>query len=377
MKILISCFTYWPEKNGVQNVTEYLAEGLSNMNEVPVVTQSNNDREQNIIHNNVRIYEIDLKKKDAKKQYINFVKQECADVFICVCTQIWNFDFLLNDIESIPGKKILYTHEFSGLCAYHNKDYSGIELLFRKMKFKYKWKLYYKKYKKVINQFDIVTHLSITSISYQWALENGIRNNVIIGNGVENIFFDKPVCERKSSNNIIKFVCVSNYCEIKNQKDIILAFYQSDIINSELILIGSSENSYYDQLKVLNNQCKEKYGDRKVSILTNLTRREIADCMSNSDIYISMSRWEAFSVAILEAAAKGMPIITSDTGNARVIPGTLQVHNVYELSRMMEYLAKDEDLRIKLGEAARYFAVHYGKIDDKIEQLQKILKISN
>lgn len=374
MKILISCFTYWPEKNGVQKVTEYLAEGLSNMNDVTVVTQSNDDREQDVIHNNVRIHEIDLTEKDAKKRYIHFIKQECADVFICVCTQIWNFDFLLNDIVSLQGKKILYTHEFSGLCDYPNEGHRGAGLLLRKIKYKCKWKLYYAKYKKVIKQFDIVTHLSITSVSYQWALENDMRNNVIIGNGAETIFFDHPVCQRESSHHIIKFVCVSNYDEIKNQKDIILAFYQSEIINSELILIGSCENSYYNQLKELNNQCAEKYGKRKVDLLTSMTRKEIADCLSDCDIYISMSRWEAFSVAILEAAAKGMPIITSDTGNARVIPGTLQVHNVYELSRMMEYLAKDEELRKKLGETARYFAVHYGRVDEKIEQLQKLLE---
>ena len=39
MRILIAVHTYWPDNNGVQMVTQYIAEGLAKSNEVMVVTE--------------------------------------------------------------------------------------------------------------------------------------------------------------------------------------------------------------------------------------------------------------------------------------------------------------------------------------------------
>lgn len=39
MKILISVHTYYPDKNGVQMVTQYIAEGLAKKHEVKVITE--------------------------------------------------------------------------------------------------------------------------------------------------------------------------------------------------------------------------------------------------------------------------------------------------------------------------------------------------
>lgn len=53
-----------------------------------------------------------------------------------------------------------------------------------------------------------------------------------------------------------------------------------------------------------------------IELLGQLTRNNIAKVLSDSDIFILPSRSENFSVAIIEALACGLPVITSDCGGS-------------------------------------------------------------
>lgn len=83
--------------------------------------------------------------------------------------------------------------------------------------------------------------------------------------------------------------------------------------------------------------------------------------LSSADVYAFTSRYEGFPVAIIEAMACGLPIVSTDTDGVRDIlamgeaDGGFLVpqEDVESLARALNHVLDDEALRRKLGSAAR------------------------
>ena len=120
MNIIFTCHTYYPNHDGVQFVTQYLAEGLAKKgHNVTILTNCNEKRENNKIefHNKVRIIRIYAYTKytihhGEKKKYLKIIKKLCnkSDVIVNVCTQCALTDWLLKDLKNINIPKVLYLH---------------------------------------------------------------------------------------------------------------------------------------------------------------------------------------------------------------------------------------------------------------------------
>lgn len=384
MKIVFAVHTYIPEKNGVQAVTQYIAEKLAKKNEVIVIVSKNDnvelsDREINnrvtIIRLTAYCHQRSHRYIGEKEKYIKLLKELSPELFICVCTQSWQFDWLEEYIDQIEGKKILYTHGFSGLCAYADNRYKGMSHVIREIRHKVFWRNYYRKYNKLMKSFDLVTHLSAVSESLRYAEENGLTSNCILGNAVEDIFFDKPVCfDEKKFKDIrpLRFICVSNFNPIKNQKGVIEAFFQAELGDSELVLIGSERTSYYEQL---TNLCEGQEKGKRVIFLTNKTRVEISNYLSESDVFVTASLWEGYSVAVLEAAAKGLAIISTNVGNARIIPGVITVDSLQELPYIMEEIYQDSMIRMRQGQLLRLYAEEKAGISGRVKEFERQINL--
>ena len=111
MRILIAVHTYYPDKNGVQAVTQYIAEGLAKTHEVLVVTELKENHTTAEIKNNVKIERIKIHKKGykfkgEKKKFFKIIDNYAPDVLISVCTQSWPFDWLWRIIDQLQ----CYTH---------------------------------------------------------------------------------------------------------------------------------------------------------------------------------------------------------------------------------------------------------------------------
>ena len=384
MKILFAVHTYFPEKNGVQAVTQYMAERLAVKHEVIVLASKNGDTELPDREENNRVTILRLtaycragshRYTGEKQKYLRLLEELSPEIFVCVCTQSWQFDWLEDCIDRIPGKKILYTHGFSGLCAYADNRYKGAARVAREIRHKIFWKKYYDRYAEVIKRFDLVTHLSAVSESLRYAEKHGITSNYILGNAVEDIFFERPVCfqsERFESVRPLKFICVANFNPIKNQEGVIRAFFRAEIGDSELVLIGGEETLYYKQLTEL---CRQQDKGERVTFLTHRSRKEISDLLSESDIFVTSSLWEGYSVANLEAAAKGLAIISTNVGNARIIPGVITVDSLQELPYMMEELYRNSKLRMSAGQLLRCYAEERARISGRVEEFEKQMDI--
>lgn len=109
-------------------------------------------------------------------------------------------------------------------------------------------------------------------------------------------------------------------------------------------------------------------GDRFES-LGRVTEDELPALYASADVFClpSTSRAEAFGMAVLEAMASGLPVVTTDVGTAtsaiNVHGGTGLVvppRSVPDLRDALSLLVNDQDLRHRLGARSRMRAEEYG-----------------
>jgi glycosyltransferase involved in cell wall biosynthesis len=153
--------------------------------------------------------------------------------------------------------------------------------------------------------------------------------------------------------------------------DVTLALFVGDILTSRknldtvlhalvqvpdlhLAVAGTTEGSPYPQLAVTLNI------SQRVHFLG--FRRDIADIMKATDLFVFPSRYEACTLVLLEAIASGLPVITATAagGSEIVTPECGVVLSDTEdrlaLADAMSKLAGDRSLRMQMGQAARAIA---------------------
>ena len=388
MKIMFLAGTYWPDQDGVSHVTQYLAEGLAKRHEVLVMSQLKPAMESNEEHNGVRIERIHVQRnpywqcvQGDKKQARERVKQYQPDVLIAVCVQNWGYDWFKKDLDRFPGKKVLMTHGCSCLREYRIMDKVKSLRIRRRiladlLDVYHEW--YGAHYKqsliKDMEKYNLTTYLYEEERLHQYAKQHGLNKDVILENATEDFFFDRKAYlvdnEKKTA-----FINVSNYEELKNQKKILEAFYEADLPNARLDLIGSRENDYLNQLRDLNKKMRIQHGTSpEVNIWVGLSRQQVLEVYRNADIYVCASDQEVMSISLCEAAAGGLTILSTNVGHAAQIPGIHLFKTKDELVQLMKRIYDNPDLRKTSGKKAYEFAYNRYRTQDKVEVLEMTLQ---
>ncbi len=151
-----------------------------------------------------------------------------------------------------------------------------------------------------------------------------------------------------ASNNLPK--------QDKGAFDLIRAFAmlpESQIKKSRLILAGNGEidsaQSLVDSLKITS----------QVSIYSWLDPAQRDDILSNADVFVLPSYHEGLPMSMLEAMAWALPVIVTPVGGIPEVVShqqnglLIQPGNLAEIASEMQKLILDEELRIRLGTAAR------------------------
>ena len=171
MKILFVVNSYYPGKDGVSIVTQYMAEGLCERgHEIKVITEKRDDLSDTDSYRNVSIERIHVYKEGNSYQgerdkLFRRISDFAPDATIVVCTQAWGYDWLCEKLDDFPGKKVLWAHGYSGL------EFSGLlrpypiwnDLLHRRwyaIKNHLYWKKYYGTAYQNIAKFDKVVYIS-------------------------------------------------------------------------------------------------------------------------------------------------------------------------------------------------------------------------
>lgn len=382
MKITFIVESYYPSTGGVQNVTKYLAEGLANMGHsiTVVTTQKKYSKEEYI--NKVKIVRFDLKKDRFKnysgeiKQYINYILEKNNDSVIFECTENITTDLLLPYLDMIKGKKILHLHGCYGLTL---KPFAIRENIMKTMgntyNFLYWNAFYYPHYlSKYINNFDATISLSKIDSSIKYLEKYFKGKTYILGNAADNIFFDtiKKSELKYDFMNKKYFLSIANYRTIKNQIGILKQFKKvRNKENYNLVFIGNKKNKYYNKLIKMRNKMKLN----NVYILTDIPRNQIPIIMKKAFLYLVGSTYEEYSISIIEAMASSIPFISTNVGNAKLLPGGITIDNIEQMSDKINQIIENDKLYLKLSEEGKQYAFENCRIEKCIEELVKILKL--
>jgi glycosyltransferase involved in cell wall biosynthesis len=145
--------------------------------------------------------------------------------------------------------------------------------------------------------------------------------------------------------------------------------------NFVMLSIGSFQNKDYEnELKGMVDSIGLQ---GKFIFLGPRPLKDIVEFYKMADIFVQMSRTESFCKPIVEAAASGLPIVSTNVGIGKDIVKDFQtgfiVRSEEDASEKIELLIHDENLRKEIGakcrEAARRF--DWKVVIDKLEGIYK------
>jgi glycosyltransferase involved in cell wall biosynthesis len=138
----------------------------------------------------------------------------------------------------------------------------------------------------------------------------------------------------------------------KNLDTVLQALVQ--VPDLHLLVVGATERSPYPQLAA------------KLELSTRVHflgfRRDVSEIMRAVDLFVFPSRYEACTLALLEAMATGLPVITATaTGGAEIVTPECgfvlpDSEDTPALTQALSKLASDRELRRQMGQASRAIA---------------------
>jgi glycosyltransferase involved in cell wall biosynthesis len=186
---------------------------------------------------------------------------------------------------------------------------------------------------------------------------------IIVNNGIEDVSARFPI---KEKNNVeVKILFLSNLAETKGVNELIEALHilKSKNIKFTSLIVGNpvdisieylqqkiTDYDLFDEVKIIG----PKYGDEKYEIL------------SEADIFVLPTYFEAFPGTVLEAMQFGLPVISTFEGaipeivDDNITGFLVHKQNVLELTEKLELLINDSELRLRMGNKGRdKFFEHY------------------
>lgn len=344
MKIMFISFTYYPNRDGVQKVTQYQAEGLAALGyDVTLITSDNRKYIEKEVLNGVSIVRVPIYKKgfaiEGDRQGVSrMILDYCdsIDVLISVCPSSYLNQCILNKINLIKCKKIGIVHGIHE-SGYSSIDFSSMYSFLKKTAQNVRWWEFYLTKWQYLKQYDAITHLHEMDYSLQFYKAKGYTNNHILYNAADDDFFVNDVTKEKLIVN------VGTYNLRKNQIRCLETFYESNLWDYTLVLIGPEKNEYYCRLLKKKGQLEEIYGKRNVKILCDISRTETIEYIKRARIYLLTSTWEAFPVSIVEAMSAGAAFVSTNVGIVRYFPGGVVCENRKDLVSALEHVAKNFD----------------------------------
>lgn len=383
MRLLVTCFTYAPRRNGVQFVTQYLCEGLVRRGHaVTVLTQQHKGLPEWEVINGVNIERwpaktVHMHHIGARREYVKRVV-ECQnefDVMLNVCTQSALTDWLLPHLGEIRIPKLLQIHSIWDF-EIHSWDRASAPAFIRKLLSNVRWGLYYRFNGAAFRCYDRVLQLYEQDYSVEdFRRWYGIES-VILENAAEDAFHEgAPVPDTERSRSI---VCVANFTRQKNQRALVEAFLRANMpIGWRLDLVGSQETPELEQVKRAEESTRKELDlgpwERSIVYHVGVSRQETIKLVKTASLYAMSSMREAFPVSLVEAMSAGVPWVSTNVGIARHLPGGIVVGDADGMAKELGRLANDAELRARLGEEGFAYAAAHFRIDDKVKQFEQVL----
>ena len=361
MKILISTFSFQPNKDGVSEAASMMADGFLERGwEVDVATSITTTPRRDLVWQGAHIHQFSVTGTGHPKrpfrgdvsQYRVFLESGDWDVVVFQA-YAWTLHLALGNLTKIKGRKILVSHGYNnlrwvrmpkfpwglGACAWAIGEAGRMCM----------W----------LSRLDRVVYLSEYAdmhafFDHSIAKRLGYRGRRVIPNGVNPEERATAPASFRDALDIkpdqIVFLCVANFNSIKNQGFAARSFRLAAIPDSILVFIGSEFNEFSQRFQTEDAVNCPREHPGKIVWLEKQDRVATLNAFAACDAFVLSSESEAQPIALLEAMREGKPWIASRVGCIPEMPGGICIDSIPTMSDAMRDLAADPSRRKDLGE---------------------------
>lgn len=199
----------------------------------------------------------------------------------------------------------------------------------------------------------------------------------------KDMFYPEPV---KKENEVTHFLMAGRMLYWKGYELGISAFVQAlkDGCQADLTVLGDTENNvnyetYRDKLKAM---CGSYLGE-KIKFVSAIEHSQMKQFYDSFDVLLNCSLRDSGCFVVMEAMSRALPIITVNTGGPKVnttiessvkiepAPFAVMVNN---MTQAIKTLASDQELRTKMGKAAREYSFKTFTLEARTEQMNQFYK---
>lgn len=363
-RVLVVAFTYAPNVDGVANAAGLVAEGLAGRgHEVTVATLWNSQRRPPVESDNPKVYQFRLQASVRRHssprgevtEFKQFVTRFQGDVILCHCLDAASTQLAISQFHHIPAARVLVSHGFDAhQIFWHRKFPWGLRtwLTAQPLFWRLPWEL---------RKFDYVVFLSSRRnferfLDHKVAHLTGHPGIRVIPNAIDWKASLGPLPDFRQIYKLGErffLLCVAYYGDGKNQISALRAYRQARIPNSVLVFIGTERNEYSNRMEHVDAQLARRFPEGQVLILDKVDRRMTQAAFEAMDAFLFPSKTECQPLVLIESMAAGKPFISTDRGCIGDFEGGLVVRNESEMTRQVQRLAGDANLRARLGAKGR------------------------
>ena len=380
MKILITVSSYSPQKNGVQEITQFYAESLHNFgHDVLVITESVPGAPDSEDINGVKVIRVNVHTKKSIyygdiDNYINGIIElsRNIDIMINVCMQTALTDCLLAHLDKMKCGKILYFH---GMAHFNFPKIERVDL-HDKLSWMLnvsRWKMFYKVNCRNLEKYDSIIHLHEKDKTYTMCSTLKKPINYVLENSCKDSFSPQNINNKRKNNSA--YIMIANYLHDKNQEMAIKAYFSSNS-KRPLVFIGSYETDYLLHLKRMAKKYQAKDKEKKVIFIVGEKHSETMNRLSSAFCLIHSSKSEKYPVVICEAQKSKTPFICTNTGICGFLPGGINVTKRAELTKAINMLESDTIIWNKLSNEAFAYSEQNQSMDKNLLKLEGIIERS-
>lgn len=169
--------------------------------------------------------------------------------------------------------------------------------------------------------------------------------------------------------NIINITSIGSLEQMYKAPDIVLeaiSILNKRDIKIEANLLWMGDGKFKDEMIEL---AKEKGVDKNIRFIGNVNKQQVFEHLSNSDLFVLVSRTEGLPRAIIEAMSVGIPVIGTNVGGIPELiedAVLIEKNNAISLAKKVEELVTNEDFYNQ--QAARNLEEAKNYIDEFLSQ---------
>ena len=372
-RVLITTFTYPPNKDGVASACGLLAEGLATRgHQVLIATLRNPHSVSSTQGSNPSLHEFEIGGTPSVRDGLHgqvgelkkFVADFDGDVIISHCLDTALTSAAMQGFHASAANKVLVSHGYPvHMVPWQPRFPWGLARWLG-------WQPFVWRLPSLLRKFNRVVFLSSHQdwgrfFDHRIARLIGHPGIRVIPNGVDWKTSGADISGFLKQHGILGkllFLCVANYCDRKNQLLALRAYRRARIANSALVFIGSEFNDYSRQMNDLDRALRPEFPEGTVIVLEKIGRDITEALLQSMDVFVLSAKQETQPIVLLESMAAAKPFVSTDTGCVRELAGGLVATTEKELVEKLRVLADNAKLRERLGMEGRSdFLAHYRK----------------